>query len=126
MMYSEFIEGTGCKENAHNYKVFKDLEVMYMNSDLTKEDIYEYGKKLVDNSKSPEELKVEGELKIKLSETIERMNEVKEEISDLTRRIETEDDSEWRKTFITQRNRMKRIFDDLKQVKKEINWILNS
>lgn len=126
MMYSEFIEGTGCKENAHNYKVFKDLEVMYMNSDLTKEDIYEYGKKLVDNSKSPEELKVEGELKIKLAETIERMNEVKEEISDLTRRIETEDDSDWRKTFIAQRNRMKRIFDDLKQVKKEINWILNS
>lgn len=27
MMYSEFIEGTGCKDNAHNYKVFCDLEV---------------------------------------------------------------------------------------------------
>lgn len=126
MMYSEFIEGTGCKENAHNYKVFKDLEIMYMNSDLTKEDIYEYGKKLVDNSKSPEELKVEGELKIKLAETIERINEVKKEISDLTRRIETECDPEWIRTFRGQRNRMRQILDDLVSKRKEINWILNS
>ena len=50
MLYSEFIEGTGCQDNRHNFKVFQDLEVMYMNSNLTKEQIYEYGKKLVDNT----------------------------------------------------------------------------
>lgn len=49
MLYSEFVEGTGCKENMHNFKVYEDLEVMYDNSNLTKEQIYEYGKKLVDN-----------------------------------------------------------------------------
>lgn len=49
MLYSEFVEGTGCKENMHNFKVYRDLEVMYINSNLTKEQIYEYGKKLVDN-----------------------------------------------------------------------------
>ena len=51
MLYDEFIQGTGCKDTAYNYKVYKDLEILYMNSDhLTKADIYEYGKKLVDNS----------------------------------------------------------------------------
>ena len=49
MLFSEFVEGTGCKENMYNFKVYSDLEVMYDNSDLTKEQIYEYGKKLVDN-----------------------------------------------------------------------------
>lgn len=51
MMYSEFIEGTGCRQNEHNYKVFQNLEAMYINTDMSKEEIYEYGKKLVDNSK---------------------------------------------------------------------------
>lgn len=63
MMYSEFVEGTGCKENQHNYEVFKKLEVMYMNTEMSKEEIYEYGKKLVDNSKSPEEIALENEIK---------------------------------------------------------------
>ena len=49
MLYSEFIEGTGCQDNHHNFKVFQDLEVLYMNSDISKEHIYEYGKKLVRN-----------------------------------------------------------------------------
>ena len=63
MMYSEFIKGTGCKANDHNYEVFQNLEAMYMNTDMTKEEIYEYGKKLVDNSKTAEELKWEAERK---------------------------------------------------------------
>jgi len=66
MLYNEFIEGTGCKDNDHNYKVYKDLEIMYMNSDMSKAEIYEYGKKLVDNSKSEAELKVEAEVKAEI------------------------------------------------------------
>lgn len=66
MLYNEFVEGTGCKDNDHNYKVYKDLEVMYMNSDMTKAQIYEYGKKLVDNSKSEAEMKVEAEVKAEI------------------------------------------------------------
>lgn len=66
MLYDEFIKGTGCKDNAHNYKVYRDLEVMYMNSDMSKGDIYEYGKKLVDNSKSERELEVEAEVKAEI------------------------------------------------------------
>lgn len=68
MLYSEFIEGTGCKDNEYNYKVYKDLEIMYMNSDMSKAEIYEYGKKLVDNSKSEAELKLEAEIKAEIAE----------------------------------------------------------
>lgn len=73
MMYCEFISGTGCKDNSHNYEVFKNLEIMYMNSDMSKSDIYEYGKKLVDNSKTEQELKLEADIQ-------KRINELKAEI----------------------------------------------
>ena len=63
MLYSEFIQGTGCKDNENNYKVYKDLEIMYMNSNMSKQDVYEYGKKLVDNSKTEKELQIEAEIK---------------------------------------------------------------
>lgn len=81
MLYSEFVSGTGCKDNAHNYKVYKDLEIMYMNSDMTKSEIYAYGKKLVDNSKSPAELETERQIR----ETIDGW---KKEIAHYEREIE--------------------------------------
>lgn len=77
MMYCEFVAGTGCADNAHNYGVFKNLEVMYMNSDMTKAEIYEYGKKLVDNSKSAETVKLENELKAQIAESKARIADCK-------------------------------------------------
>ncbi|MCR4671954.1 MAG: hypothetical protein K5637_01790 [Lachnospiraceae bacterium] len=68
MLYNEFIEGTGCKDNEHNYKVYKELEIIYMNTDCTKEHIYEMGKKLVDNSKSEAELKFEAKIKAEIEQ----------------------------------------------------------
>jgi NAD+--asparagine ADP-ribosyltransferase len=68
MLYNEFINGTGCKDNEHNYKVYKDLEVMYMNSDMSKAEIYEYGKKLVDNSKSKRRLELEEKINAEIEE----------------------------------------------------------
>lgn len=50
MLYDEFLVGTGCRDNADNYKVYKDLEILYMNSELSKAEIYAYGKKLVNNA----------------------------------------------------------------------------
>lgn len=80
MMYDEFARGTGCRDNEHNHKVFKDLEVLYMNSDLTKEEIYEYGKKLVDNSKSEEELALEAKINQEISDLKEQLKSVNSEI----------------------------------------------
>ena len=68
MLYSEFIEGTGCKDTEKNYKVYKDLEIMYMNSNMSKSEIYEYGKKLVDNSKTEKELQLEQKIKEQITE----------------------------------------------------------
>ena len=82
MLYNEFIEGTGCRDNDHNYKVYKDLEVMYMNSDMSKTQIYEYGKKLVDNSKSEKQLQFEAQIK-------EQIEKHKAEIARYKRYIES-------------------------------------
>ena len=73
MLYSEFINGTGCKDNDHNYEVFKNLEVMYMNTDMTKDQIYEYGKKLVDNTKSEKEIAFEKEIKEQIESEKKRL-----------------------------------------------------
>lgn len=98
MMYSEFIEGTGCKENEHNYKVFRNLEAMYMNTDMTKAEIYEYGKKLVDNSKSEAELKIEADCKAEiesLKAEIEYRNSEIAYRSDMLKMWEEDGDKEW-------------------------------
>lgn len=63
MLWSEFIEGTGCKDTENNYNVYKELELIYMNTDCTKAHIYEMGKKLVDNSKTEKELEFERRIK---------------------------------------------------------------
>lgn len=106
MMYSEFIAGTGCKENEHNYKVFRNLEIMYMNSDMSKAEIYEYGKKLVDNSKSERELKLEAEIK-------ERINSLKAEIESEKSYIE------W-KTELMKNYKEAGFKDDVKMIRNTI------
>ena len=70
MMYSEFVKGTGCKENEHNYNVFIQLEKLYMESDITKEDVYAFGKKLVDNRKTEKELQLEKEINEQINEEL--------------------------------------------------------
>lgn len=68
MLYSEFVSGTGCRENDYNYRVYKELEIIYMNTDCTKAHIYEMGKKLVDNSKSEAELKLEAQVNAEIEQ----------------------------------------------------------
>lgn len=80
MLYSEFIQGTGCKESEYNFQVYKNLEIMYMNSDLTKSEIYEYGKKLVDNSKSQKMIDFEMQIKNEIKELKNHLAFTKNEI----------------------------------------------
>lgn len=77
MMYSEFAENVGCRDNEHNHKVFNDLEILYMNSNLSKEEIYEYGKKLVDNSKTDAELEIERNINGRIDELKEQLKSVR-------------------------------------------------
>ena len=100
MLYNEFIEGTGCKDNEKNYKVYKDLEIMYMNSDMSKAEIYEYGKRLVDNSKSEKELEVEAEVKEEIEACKKQIAIYKKDIEWKQTCIEEwRDDKEWCKTL---------------------------
>lgn len=68
MLYSEFVENTGCKETDYNYLVYKRLELIYMNDDtVSKQDIYEYGKKLVDNSETEAEIEFETQINAEIA-----------------------------------------------------------
>lgn len=112
MMYSEFVKGTGCKETQNNYQVFLNLETMYMNTEMTKEEIYEYGKKLVDNSKTAEEIELENEIKAQINECKETAKNytenakmydewAKEEMNDIWKK-------DWKETAKTYREMAKR------------------
>lgn len=87
MLYSEFVEGTGCKDNQHNYNVYKELEVIYMNTDCSKAHIYEMGKKLVDNSKSEEQLKLEAQIKAEIEEHKKEIETYKRWVADNERMV---------------------------------------
>lgn len=78
MLYSEFIEGTNCKDNEYNYGVYKNLEAMYMNTNMTKAEVYEYGKKLVNNSKSEKEIQFENEIKHEIELINQEINRAKD------------------------------------------------
>jgi len=56
MMYSEFVENTGCRDNDYNREVFRKLEIVYMNDEsMSKAEVYEWGKKLVNNDLTDEQ-----------------------------------------------------------------------
>lgn len=57
MMKSEFFENVGCREIPENQAIFENLEKMYMADDnISKETIYEYGKKLCNFGLTEEEI----------------------------------------------------------------------
>lgn len=124
MLYTEFIAGTRCKANEHNFKVYKNLEIMYMNTNMTKEEIYEYGKKLVDNSKTAEEVELENQLKQQLQDYKEHLTIVKAQIDLYKVALEGEIDTYWITEF---KRYIKRDKDELKWTKnkiKELKFIL--
>lgn len=124
-MYSEFIEGTCCKDNQHNYEVFKNLEVMYMNSDMTKEQVYEYGRQLVNNEKSAEQIELEKEIEAEIEQHKRQIEYWKSEIAWKEQCIAMADgDQEWIKDC----KRMIRNYKEhMKQERNEVRalkWVL--
>lgn len=115
MLFCEFQEATGCKDNPHNHQVYKELEIIYMNTDCTKEHIYDMGKKLVDNSKSEEQIRIETELKAEIAQH-------REEVKSYQTQIELE------KTLLNpSKGYMKYCRDMMKyhrQKVRELKWIL--
>jgi len=83
MMYSEFVEGTGCKDSEKNYQIYKELEILYMNSDCTKKHIYDMGKKLVDNSKTEEQIKLEARMQAEIKKCQDNIEYYKNKIKEI-------------------------------------------
>ena len=80
MLYDEFLVGTGCKDRACNYKVYRDLEILYVNSDLTKEEIFEYGKKLVNNDLTDAQVEWNRQVDEEIAEYKEKIETLKVEL----------------------------------------------
>lgn len=125
MLYSEFAAGTGCRDNKHNHEVFRNLEAMYMNTDMTKAEIYEYGKKLVDNSKTEAELALEAKIESEIADCKEWIIWLKaenERYEDyLKNYINTEEEEKSYKASIrANKKRIKRYRNQIKALK----WVL--
>lgn len=55
-MYSEFVAGTNCRENEHNYQIFRGIEIIYNNTEsMTKEQAYEMALPFIEGRLSEEE-----------------------------------------------------------------------
>lgn len=128
MLYSEFLRGTGCRDNEHNYNLYKELEIIYMNTDCTKEHIYMYGKKLADNSKSEKQLQFE-------AETNEKIEAHKKEIEYRTADLEyykglleyEKENGQDAESIKRYKNMIKYNRDEIKAQKqriKELKWII--
>lgn len=68
MLYSEFINGTNCKDTEQNYNIYKGLELIYMNSDISKDEVYKMGKRLVNNDLTPEQKAHNAEIQEQIEE----------------------------------------------------------
>lgn len=124
MLFGEFVEGTGCRETEYNYQVYKELEIIYMHTDCTKEHIYEMGKKLVDNNKSEEEQRIEAEIR-------EQIEEAKREAKWWQNRVKAEQcmlvnetDEDWKKELKASIKLHNRYVKECKQKIKELKFIL--
>lgn len=59
MMFSEFQANTGCRDNEANHILFRRLELIYMQDEqITKEEIYDMGRKLMDNTPTQAEIEL--------------------------------------------------------------------
>lgn len=126
MLYSEFIEGTGCRDNEHNMKVYKDLEIMYMNSDMSKAEIYEYGKKLVDNRESEESLRIKAQWKAEIAEYKEAIKGYKNDIEWRKEMLANETEKEYRDMW---KHEIKWRNEEIRRARVRINelkWLLNA
>ena len=124
MLFCEFQEGTGCKDNEYNHKVYEELEIIYMNTDCTKEHIYDMGKKLVDNSKTEEQIRFENEIKEQIKNCKEEIKYYKSEIELKKNLLE----NEWEEYWIAEWKRNIKFYREQIKILKnriiELKWIL--
>ena len=129
MLYHEFMEGTGCRETDYNYKVYKELEIIYMNTNCTKQHIYDMGKKLVDNSPTEAEIQFRAKLTAEIQQHKYEIANLKQRLEDEIRYLKNLKDADyadkmWIRSVTGTVNYLK---ESIKEHKREINklkWVL--
>ena len=80
MMYSEWIENTGARDNEANRKTWERIERIYMEDEsFTKEDAYTWGKALMNNEPSEEEKAFRAKIESEIKELQEALKAAKEQ-----------------------------------------------
>ena len=98
MLYSEFIQGTGAKDTEYNYRVYKNLEALYMTNDsMTKADVYKAAAALIDNSETPAEKEIRERLENDIATATEAIAAYNLDIDMYNHYIEIETDAAMRK-----------------------------
>lgn len=118
MLYSEFVENTGCRENDYNYTVYKRLELAYMNDDtFSKQEVYEWGKRLVNNDLTPEQKALNEEIRQAISVLNDDLTQAKyylDRYKEYARTSYTREDRRyWNEQVRTQQEYIARIKADI-------------
>lgn len=123
MLYEEFIEGTGCRDNSDNFKIYKDLEIIYMNSDISKQEIYEYGKKLVNNDLTEKQKDWNRQMDEAIEDLRSRMEDWKDMLSrdEETRDYWKRQGEEFKDLYKRYREDVRIDKDEIRRIKIEIN-----
>lgn len=125
MMYSEFLQGTGCKNTPYNFGVFNAINALYMQNDkMTKEEAYKAGKALVDNSKTPEEIKQEDEIKALIANYKGAIETAKDEHLRYSTYAENETDPFWRKRWKERAKREREEIREYREKVRALEWVL--
>lgn len=123
MMYNEFVEGTKCKDNEFNYKLFQKFEEIYMmNDSFTKEQIYEAAKPFCDNSKSEAEIEAEEKIEAEKAEIRKTIEIAEADLERIKIYVEIETTKEglkiWRERAKDIKNRIKEEKARLKELER--------
>lgn len=124
MMYSEFAEATGCKDNEANHRLFRNLEIMYMEGDMSKAEIYAIGRAFMDNSKSEQQLQLEKEINDEIARYKMEIKELERDIEwrkeALMEEMKPEYKALWKSEIKWRRNQIKQNRNQIKALK----WVL--
>lgn len=118
MLYSEFLEGTKARDNEHNYRVYKSIEAIYMDSDtMTKQDVYKAAAHLIDNTPSAETLELIEMAKAEIETAQAEISHYMERIETMKAFIEIETDAAQRGLWKDS------IKEYRKQIQRKKEWI---
>lgn len=122
MLYSEFIEGTGCKNTPYNYDIYKKLECLYMNwdGDITHAEIYEMGKKLVDNSLTENQLAWNADIDAQIGELKASLEILEADLERYTSNYNFYREHDWDENLDFWKKEIRYVKRDIKTCKQKI------